>query len=317
MQFDFLHDISYNKVLNIFYIIFWLIALKGEKGIRFLSFLVVPLLIVLILSLVMLFPIHNKVFQFSELKVFNLSALAMFVNSFSTIILTTSTLYCFSSSLRGASKSIKLTYIFAIPFMSGLGIALGSMVPTQDLFDVFKQATGIWPALFAAYIFLGGLGMCVFNLHCGTDAVAYAFSLRSHTPVLVLMGFLGLFVMGRTSLGRVGPSELFQVMIAVIVAIVVVRASFSNLAFGRDQKYVQKANCQAMMWASAVGLIAQMGWIEVTGVPSFDAALVAFGLCIYFQDPAAKRPAHSCCRVLKSVEPSDCINALLFEIFNF
>ncbi len=86
-----------------------------------------------------------------------------------------------------------------------------------------------------------------------------------------------------------GPSELFQVMIAVIVVIVVVRASFSNLAFGRDEKYVQKANCQAMMWASAVGLIAQMGWIEVTGVPSFDAALVAFGLCIYFSRSRRKK----------------------------
>lgn len=272
------------------YLMFWGIALQGEKSIKFIGIVVVPLLIILIVCLVIFFPDCESTFHFGpKIKSFNISSLSLFVNSFSTLMLTTATLFKFSGSAVDARKSVMAVHLFAIPITCGLGVTLGAMSPTIDLFQVFSSSTGNWPALFLAYVLLGGLAICIFDLHYGSDAIAHAFSLRSHIPVLILMGICGSFVVGRTRLGRIGPSELFQVVIAVIVAIVAVRASFSNLAFGRDEKYIQKANFRAMMWASAVGLIAQMGWIEVTGVPSFDAALVAFGLCIYFSRSRRKK----------------------------
>lgn len=279
----FLCKISQEQVVLMMGILFTGTALLGEWGLRLISLILVPLLSLSVIGVIVFFPINLCFSKFSfEIGPLSLSTLSLLLSGLAAHALSTPTFYKFSMSVDSAQKSIKVVYLIVLPIICGIGILLGVLSPTQDIFALLEQSKGIWPFAVMAYVLFGTWTVCSLNLHYGADAIAYIFSLRDHTPIVAIASVISLILICFDSQLGMGTSETLGTLVVGILTVVIARASMSNLVLSRDNPQTQEGNYKALLISCCIGIMTRFDLIEMTGVPFFDTSVVAFFLCIYF-----------------------------------
>lgn len=301
----FLGKFSQKQILTALTILFLGTSLCGKRGLRFVTEALVPLLLLSILGTIVFFPRELCVPKMTfGARPLSLSALSLLLNGLAAHALSTPTFYRFSFSVKNAQNSIRLVYFLILPIVCGMGIALGVLSPTQDIYTLFQRASGIWPLFVAGYVFFGAWTVSAMSVYYGGDFLSFIFSNRYSVPIIAIAS-TGSYIVLRS--GRQAwhmTSETLGVLVVGILSVVLARSTFSKFILGRDTPRVQRDNCRALILAGIVGATTHLNWIDITGVPFFDTAIVAFFLCLYYSRFRYQKVGKSAQR--KGIEENSC-----------
>lgn len=258
-------------------------ALFGKWGLRFITGLLVPLLLISIVGFILFFPRTLCVPKLTfGARPLSLSALSLLLNGLAAHALSTPTFYKFSFSVEKAQRSIRIIYFLILPVVCGMGIAMGILSPTEDIYELFMKSSGAWPFFVIAYFFLGAWTVSSMSLYYGGDFISFIFSQKYSTPIIAVAGGGVYFVMRYGRQPWNVTAETLGVLVVGILAVVLARSTFGRFILGRDAPRVQRDNCRALIVAGIVGATTHLHWLDITGVPFFDTAVVAFFLCLYY-----------------------------------
>lgn len=218
----------------------------------------------------------------------DLSGLSFFLHTWIVYTLSVPSLFNTTSAIKHADKNIKIFYLFLLPFVCLFGIGQGIHWPNQELTDLRLSPLVWWQFNLMVYVVAGGFAVCQTNVVYGAEAIAKAFSLRSYTPVIIIMGLLVCVFLNQRMENSFGPSEIFKIMILTILVIIIAR-SFIQPTTVPNAREIQDTNSQILILATFVGLLTQTGCVSMTGVPSFDAGLTAFALSAYYSRARNRR----------------------------
>lgn len=279
----FLGKFSQEHILAVLIFLFAGTALFKREGLRFITVGLVPLLVLSILGTIVFFPralcVPKMMFGARPLS---LSALSLLLNGLAAHALSTPTFYKFSFSVESAQRSIQVIYFIVLPIVCGMGIAMGVLSPNLDIYELFQKDSGIWPFFLVGYVFFGAWTVSALNLYYGVDALSFVIPHRYRSAIIIIAG-IGTYLVMR--FGRQPwnvTSETLGVLVVGILAVVLARSTFGRFILGRDAPRVQRDNCRALILAGVIGATTHLNWLDITGVPFFDTAIVAFFLCLYY-----------------------------------
>lgn len=280
----FISNFSALQIAFFFGVVFLLLTASGKFGIRFFAVVLVPILVItaIITSVLLLryvsqlHSLHLRSYRVS------LSTLSILLNSFAAHTLSTPTFYRFASSPQAALRSLKIVYFFLLPLFCCIGGIIGSLSPYENIFELFESARGIWPIVLIIYSFLGCWAACTFNLYYGADAFSYLFGLEDTTPVVIFMWVACMGIIAFDTQFGMPTTNILGTMAIGTLTIIMTRAAISGMSLNRDSPTIQNGNCIALICSNIAALCTSSGYIEITGIPFFDAMLVAFFVCAYF-----------------------------------
>lgn len=268
---------------------FWIPSLFGERSLFIMNKIVTPLLLTSFCLCIFFFTKLDVSIPFViEKRGLNISELSTFLNAW---LIYTINLPSFNRNVHSVTqvhRNVKALYLGVLPLVCLLGILQGLFFPTKTLTEVGDRFSDPWQINLTIYVLLGGLAICYVNLIYGADAIVQVFSLRSCPQILVLMGLFSFLFLDNKVSGSFGPSELFKMMTLSILVIIAVRSSTQSPLIHND-RMTQIGNCKALLGATGFGFISRTGLVSMTGVPSFDAALTAFVLSIYYSQSKFRR----------------------------
>lgn len=278
-----LKKLSYDLVLLAFTILFSGTALCGRVGLRAITSVLVPLLVLCIIGAIVFFPSELSTSRLViKARPLSLPSLSLLLNGLAAHALSTPTFYRFSCSIQSAQKSIKVIYFLVLPIICGMGILLGIFCPNQNPFDLFANSKGMWWFFIAGYVILGAWTVSSMNLYYGADAIASVVPRRFEKAIVIISTIIAYFLLRSWQHEWMAVFEILITCVVGILAIILARSMFSRFILEQDTLQSQRDNCCALLIACFFGATSRINWISITGVPFFDTAIIAFSVCLYF-----------------------------------
>jgi hypothetical protein len=258
-------------------------ACTEKAGLRIISIVFVPILLLLLVSLFFFIPFDSHT-PVAKLATIDFSALSILCSSIVALIMFSPTFFKTASSIEVVTRSIKFTYLILLPFFYISGVIFGIYSPSHDILKLAIMPHGIGPFILIMYV-----SICVLNigstdlLYCA-GIVQQVTSSKSKMPVIFLLSSISILFFGLVNSGineDIRYVEALGSIVVGILAIVLTKVIYSNYKLTQETLEQQHGNYFALIVAYCVGLLVLLGMFKITGVPFFDVALTAAIVTMY------------------------------------